>query len=390
MRRINLLHTIETSGPGGAENVLLSLVKGLDPERFRSTVVLNRGGWLEERLRECGADVLRVEWNRWWDLKLPRAMARIIREREIDLIHSHLPDQNFYSCIAGRLTGRPVLVTYHGPVELQDADGLRGSLKLRTVRSTAARVIVVCDFVRHMLRDIGFPDTKLCRIYNGIRTERFQQAERGTVRRALQLTDETPLVGTVGNIRGPKGQKYFIQAARRVAETIPEAHFVISGDLHPTLAPPLLRLTEEMGLQDRLHFLGFRADVPQVIADLDVFVLPSTSEGFPLVVLEAMASARAVVATRCGGAEEMLPSEELGRLIPVADEQAMAASILELLRDPGLRTNMGRAARQHCERNFSIASMISAYEQLYCESVAMPAADAGLVQSTLEGGGGCV
>ena len=284
------MHTIETSGPGGAENVLLSLVKGLNRDLYCSTVVLNRGGWLEERLREAGVEVVCVEWNHWWDLKLPRALARIIREREIDLVHSHLPDQNFYSCLAGRMTGCPIVVTYHGPVELRDANRLRGWLKLLLVKGTAARVVVVCDYVRGMLREIGFADHQLHRIYNGIATEHFRTLVRGTLRMELKMPAEAVLVGMVGNVRGPKGQEHFIRAAQHIARQEPSVHFVICGDLHPTLAPPLFALVNKLGLQEKVHFLGFRSDVPHVLADLDVFVLPSTSEGFPLVVLEAMAT----------------------------------------------------------------------------------------------------
>ena len=369
MRKLNMLHTIETSGPGGAENVLLSLVKGLNPGRFQSLVVLNSRGWLEERLREAGVEVICVDWKHWWDLKLPRALAGIMREREIDLVHSHLPDQNFYSCIAGRIAACPVVVTYHGPVELRDANRLRGWLKLRTVKSTAARVVVVCDFVRKMLSEIGFSERQLHRIYNGIAIERFHSAVRGTLRLEMKLPAEALLVGMVGNVRGPKGQEHFIRAARRIADKEPAAHFVISGDLHPTLTPPLRSLVNELGLQEKVHFLGFRSDVPHVLADLDVFVLPSTSEGFPLVVLEAMAASRAVVATRCGGAEETIVDGETGLLVPVGDDKAIAHSVLKLLRDPQLRAQLAGKGHRECVRNYSVRTMIEGYESLYTECV---------------------
>ncbi len=365
MTLYNILHTIETSGPGGAENVLLSLVQGLDPNRFRSLVVLNSSGWLEDQLLAAGIEVVRVDWKHWWDLKLPRAMARIAREKKIDLIHSHLPDQNFYSCLAGRMSGRPVIATYHGPVELKNAHSLRGRLKLHEVRKTAQRVVVVCDYVRSMLQNIGFVENKLHRIYNGISTKRFHDTQRGLLRAELGLPADALLVGMVGNIRGPKGQEHFIRAAKIIADQEPRAEFVISGDLHPTLAPPLFALAEELGLKQRLRFLGFRSDVPSVLSDLDVFVLPSTSEGFPLVVLEAMASARPVVATRSGGTEETVDEGRSGFLVPVADAGAIAERVIELLKNPQEAAKLGNEARHRCEMYFSIRAMVAGYEQLY-------------------------
>jgi glycosyltransferase involved in cell wall biosynthesis len=386
MRKLHILHTIETSGPGGAENVLLSLVKGLNRDHFQSLVVLNGKGWLEERLREAGVEVICVEWKHWWDLKLPRALAEIIREREIDLVHSHLPDQNFYSCLAGRMTGCPVVVTYHGPVELHDANRLRGWLKLRTVKSTAARVVVVCDFVREMLSKIGFAERQLHRIYNGIAIERFRSAVRGTLRLELKLPAGAMLVGMVGNVRGPKGQEHFIRAARRIADKESAAHFVISGDLHPTLTPPLRLLVNELGLQEKVHFLGFRSDVPHVLADLDVFVLPSTSEGFPLVVLEAMAASRAVVATRCGGAEETVVDGKTGLLVPVGDDEAIAEAVMKLLHDPQLRAQLASAGHRECTRSYSVSTMIESYESLYRECIPGAAATEELSEAAYAGG----
>ncbi len=365
MKKLNILHTIETSGPGGAENVLLLLVAGLDPERFRSVVVINEPGWLEDRLHELGLPTVRVQWNKWWDFRLPRALARMVEEEQIDLIHSHLPDQNFYACLASRLSGCPTIVTYHGPVELSDSGTLRGWLKLQLVKRTARKVVVVCDFVRDMLKNIGFPDGKLCRIYNGIETSRFAAADCGVLRRELNCPPETVIVGMVANVRAPKGHEYFIRAARLIADQHPNTFFVISGDLHDTLAPPLFKLVNDLGLQESLRFLGFREDVPRILTDIDIFVLPSTSEGFPLVLLEAMACAKPVVATRCGGAGEVVADGRTGFMVPVADAPAIAARVIELLNQKDKRASMGKAAKKDIQRGFSVQAMVANYERLY-------------------------
>lgn len=365
MKKLNILHTIETSGPGGAENVLLLLVRRLDPERFRSVVVINEPGWLEDQLRELGLPTVRVTWKSWCDFRLPRALARLVRERKIDLIHSHLPDQNFYACLASRLSGCPTIVTYHGPVELSDAGTFRGWLKLQLVKRTASKVVVVCDYVRDMLKNIGFPEGSLCRIYNGIDTSRFAAVGTGELRRELNIPPATLLIGMVGNVRAPKGHEYFIRAARLIADQHPNTFFVISGDLHKTLAPPLFKLVSDLGLQDRIKFLGFREDVPRILTDLDIFVLPSTSEGFPLVVLEAMACAKPVVATRCGGAGEVVDDGRTGFMVPVADAPAIASRVGELLNQRERSASMGKAAKLRIESEFSVEGMVANYERLY-------------------------
>jgi glycosyltransferase involved in cell wall biosynthesis len=365
MKKLTILHTIETSGPGGAENVLLLLASRLDPERFRSVVVINEPGWLEDRLRDLGLQTVRVQWNSWWDFRLPRALARVVKDEKIDLIHSHLPDQNFYACLASRLSRCPAIVTYHGPVELSDSGTLRGWLKLQLVKHTARKVVVVCDFVRDMLKTIGFPEKILHRIYNGIETSRFTTAAVGRLRRELKCPPETVLIGMVANVRAPKGHEYFIRAARLIADRHPNTYFVISGDLHKTLAPPLFQLVSDLGLQDRLKFLGYRDDVPFILSDLDIFVLPSTSEGFPLVVLEAMACGKPVIATRCGGASEAVVEGQTGFMVPVADAPAIASRVIELLNQKEQSASMGQAARLRIESEFSVQAMVANYERLY-------------------------
>jgi glycosyltransferase involved in cell wall biosynthesis len=365
MKRLNILHTIETSGPGGAENVLLMLAGRLNPERFRSIVAINQPGWLEDRLAELGLPAVRVEWDKWWDFRLPRALARLVRDEQIDLIHSHLPDQNFYACLASRLSRCPAIVTYHGPVELSDAGSFSGWLKLQLVKRTACKVVVVCDFVREMLKKIGFPEEILTRIYNGIELARFASVTAGGLRQEMNCAPQTALIGMVANVRAPKGHEYFIRAARLIADQHPNTFFVISGDLHKTLAPPLFKLITDLGLENRLKFLGYRQDVPRILADLDVFVLPSTSEGFPLVVLEAMACAKPVVATCCGGAGEVVDEGRTGFMVPVADAPAIARRVIELLDQKEKSASMGQAAKLRIESEFSVQAMVANYERLY-------------------------
>jgi len=365
MKPRTILHTIETAGPGGAETVVLNLATRLDPRRFRSIALLPSESWLGEKLKSSGVPTFFAESGRWWDLRLPRAMAKLIRKEKVDLVHSHLPDQNFYSCVAGRMTECKAVVTYHGPVELSDARRLKGMIKLWAVRNSAAAVVVVCDYVGEMLKEIGFPAEKIVRIYNGIGLARFEGTPGGRLRRELGLRNGSKLVGMVANVRPSKGYEYFMRAARQVCAADARACFVAVGDIDEELAQPLWKLRDELAIGDRIRFLGFREDIPEILKDLDVFVLSSTAEGFPLVTLEAMAAGKPVVVTRCGGPQEVVEDGRTGYMVPPADAEALAEKITELLGAPERAAELGARARRKIEDEFSVEEMIARYEELY-------------------------
>jgi glycosyltransferase involved in cell wall biosynthesis len=141
--------------------------------------------------------------------------------------------------------------------------------------------------------------------------------------------------------------------------------FVAAGDVPENLGGPLERLVRELGLQDRFFFLGFRRDIPELLNDFDVFVLPSVSEGFPLVLLEAMAAARPVVATRSGGPEEVVEGGKTGLLVPAADAGSLAAAIQRLLADRVLAGELARNARALVQARYSLQRMLNDYQLLY-------------------------
>lgn len=363
MSLITVLHTIETGGPGGAETVLLALASGLDPQRFRSLVLLPETGWLYDQLREKNVETELVEWRHWYDFRLPRAMISLVRRRHVDVIHSHLPWQNFYSSIVGTLTRRPVITTYHGGIELDDAADLKQAIKLWTVRHAASAVIVVCNHVGRRLQKLRFAPEKLSCIYNGVALN--GQPAGSDLRRDLGLRPDTKIVGMVANIRRSKGYDHFVRAAKEVAAAIPDAHFVAAGDIDPVLSKPILDLVWELGMERRISFLGFRQDAKALLPQFDVFVLSSTSEGMPLVILEAMAAGRPVVTTFCGGPAEVVVNEEGGFIVPIGDIAALRECIVRLLRDPELARKMGEAGRKRVEQMFTIQQMVGSYEDLY-------------------------
>ncbi len=157
MNRFTILHTIETGGPGGAETILVALASGLDPTRFRSLALVPREGWLSAALRSCGVPVHVARSRSPFDPTLLLEMRRLVREEKVDLIHSHLPDQNFYSCVAGRLTGTPVVATYHGMTPGPRSLGAKARFKLWCVGHSASAAVAVSDHLRRSMAAQGFP-----------------------------------------------------------------------------------------------------------------------------------------------------------------------------------------------------------------------------------------
>jgi glycosyltransferase involved in cell wall biosynthesis len=224
--------------------------------------------------------------------------------------------------------------------------------------------VAVCDVVRDALVGLGFPTARIARVYNGIDVAAFRAPPSAGIRAQFGWPDDTKVVGMVANVRVTKGYEYFVRAARQVLDADPSVRFVSAGDVDPVLGEPVLRLVRELQLEGAVRFLGQRSDVPALMRDLDVFVLPSTSEGFPLALLEAMAAGKAVVATRCGGPEELVQDGANGFLVPPADPGSLSDRIVRLLTDDVRARALGNKARETGQR-FTVASMVANYQDVY-------------------------
>lgn len=344
---------------------MLDLVSLLDARRFRSVVLLPSTGWLHEQIQQFGVPTVLARSKAWYDLHLLRAMETLARREKVDLIHSHLPDQNFYSCVVARLTGCKIVVTYHGLQQLHKADGAKVALKLWAVKRSANAVVAVSDYLKNALEEAGFSSEKVVRIHNGVEADRFAGAGHGSLRSELRCSNGTRLVGMVANIRESKGYEYFIRAARLVTDSIPQAHFVAIGEIDPAIGSGLFSLRRELGLENQLSFLGFRSDVDRLLGDLDVFVLSSVSEGFSLATIEAMAAGRPVVATRSGGPEEVVEDGTTGLLVPVGDARSLATKICEVLKNNALACALGKRAQAIVRSKFSLTKMVEDYTRVY-------------------------
>jgi glycosyltransferase involved in cell wall biosynthesis len=363
----SILHLIETTGPGGAETVLLNVACRLDPAVFHSTVVVTGPGWLYDRLIEAGIETLILPSTGANDVGFLRGLNRIVREKRIDLVHSHLAGMNFYASLAGRLTGRPVVATYHGMLGDWTRKTLKNRLKYAVIRRCTYRIVAVSDFLRtKLISTWSFPDKKVALIYNGVDFEEFEKVyPRRTLKDELSLPPDSLLVGMVGNIRPAKGHEFFVRAARLIVDRIPNCRFLIVGQGEGKLLDDLKQQIDQLKLRESVHLVGFREDIPFVLSQLDVFVLSSITEGLSIATIEAMALARPVVVTDSGGPAEIVEDGRTGFLTPPADPRAMAEKVVQLLNDHEMARRVGEEGRTSVRRRFGIKQNIQAYEALY-------------------------
>jgi glycosyltransferase involved in cell wall biosynthesis len=192
-------------------------------------------------------------------------------------------------------------------------------------------------------------------------------AEPG-LRASLGIPAEAKTIGVVARLIAYKGHRFFLQACQEIKRRHPRATFLLIGD--GPEAGSLAALSRQLGLQEAVRFLGTRSDIPQLLSLLDVVALPSLEEGFPNVVLEAMAAGKPVVATRVGGTPEAVIHRETGLLVPPKDPRALADAILEVLDDPQRANAMGQAGCERVRKAFDLSRMVQEIEALYEELIA--------------------
>jgi glycosyltransferase involved in cell wall biosynthesis len=388
-RPYNVLYLQSTSEIGGADVALLRLVQGLDRTRFRPHVIMPAVGPMVGPLQELDCRVLIVAEMRKlttrrgklyllaYVLNYPRAvwkLVRVMRGLRIDLLHTNTL-HNLYGFVAARLAACPH-VWHVREIVLQSR--LARALQVFLAARFADRVVVISDAVGRMFRrGPGRLPACVRKIPDGVDVGHYRPENDGaSVRQDLGLAADTPLVGVVSRLDHWKGVDTFLEAAALCRREFPAARYVVVGgpiEGREEYADHLLQLAEQLGLIDVVTFTRWRyrpEDMPRVHAALDLLVLPSRwPEPLGLVLLEAMASGKPVVATNHGGPLEICVDGKTGLLVPPGEPRPMADAILGLLRDPCRARALGAAGRTRVEQRFSTRHSIDALEALYQELV---------------------
>jgi glycosyltransferase involved in cell wall biosynthesis len=351
---------IECDGPGGAELMILELAKEL---RARGHTVLpvglsNGTGWLGARFVAAGFEPASFELTRPLDLAAVRALTSILRDFRADVVHSHEFTMAIYGAAAAKRAHARHVITMHGGLYYATAWRRRAALRWAMRRSAA--LVGVSDATASALqRNLGIARSKLHVVPNGIP---LRTGVRARLRSELALAPGELLIVSVGNLYAVKGHAVLIDALATLRDRA-GWRLAIAG--RGEEEPRLRAQAATASIGDRVHLLGFRDDVADILAAGDVFTMPSLSEGLPLALVEGMSFGLPVVVTGVGGVPEVVTDGVEGLIVPPSDPGALATALAELLQNASRRQQMGAAARTRAVRDYALSTMADRYERLY-------------------------
>lgn len=384
-RPVGVLYVHSSASCYGSDNALLNMIKGMDPERFRAVVVVPEDGALVSRLENIGVRVVRIPlavihrslspvfWLCFFTNLVfsVRRLTELVRDENIGLIHSNT-SHVFDGALAAKFADIPHLWQIR---EINIWNSFLATYLRMIVPRLSSRIVCVSSATRNSLALPTRFERKVRVIFDGIDSEAFIAGRHpGYFRSSLGLTPNQLLVGLVGRIVDWKGHALFIRIAERVRRRYPDVRFVIIGDAvtdkDRRFRESLEHMIKEKALNDIVLFAGIRADIANVMIDLDVLMVPSIkSEPWGLVTLEGMVSGRPVVASNRGGATEIIEPGSDGFLFDPEDLESLETLICRLLASPELRQLIGKTARETIRNRFTLSKTIAEFAALYDEII---------------------
>jgi glycosyltransferase involved in cell wall biosynthesis len=371
---MKILYVIDNLEFGGGERGFLQIIKGLDKEKYSIHAASKPDGEFGEKLVEMGIHPEPINMgNRFNPLTILK-LARIIRKESVNIVHSQGARADFFTRLAVKVTRRPhLLSTIQMPVEGYDVHPLKKIIYVvldRLSERFVDKFIVVSENLRKTLteRHKISPD-KVVTIYNGIEIDEYMpnlaevRSQKSEVRREFGLAGDASVIGAIGRLVWQKGFEYLIEAVPDVLREYPDAKFLIVGE--GPLGDKLKMKSGELRVEDKVIFTGFRSDIKKILAAIDVLAMPSLLEGLPMVLLEGMATAKPIIATKIDGIMEQISDGIEGILIPPKDPSAIAQAIIRLINDRESGRKLGLAARKRVEQKFSVEKMVAETEKVY-------------------------
>jgi len=382
---IRILRIITRLNIGGPSRHVILLTSGLnDGREFASTLVSGttsqREGSMADLAHANGIQVdvvpsLGREISPLDDLRALARLVQLVRRVQPDVVHTHMAKAGTVGRLAARLCRVPLIVhTYHGHVFHSYFSPLKTRAFITIERALAhgtRRIIVLGEGQREEIASYGVaPRDKLVPIPLGLDLVPFLTAERhrGELRSELRLESTTPLIGIVARLVPIKAHETFFQAAALVRRERSDAQFLVIGD--GERRAELQATVEKLELQHAVRFLGWRSDMVRIYADVDVVALTSLNEGSPVSLIEALASARPVVATAVGGVPDVVIDNQTGLLVPPSHPRELGARVLQLLADPSRAAQLGEAGRRHVYPRYDSSRLVDDMRSLYQRELA--------------------
>jgi len=383
-RKINILEVRSCRGGGGGpEKTILFSALEADRARFNVTIVYLRSEYdpefdLDQRAQKLGVESFyTIEERRKFDVGAIKRLLQLCREKQIDILHAHCYKSDLYGLIVRRYHKMALITTAHGPLATMKFFWASKNWRVRylydqidlRILKYFDKVLIVSDTMRDIISKYGVDPRKMIWVRNAIDSRYFrrsgQRDER--FRAELGIPVDATVIGAVGRLNGEKDYPNLLRAARILTERRDNLYFVIVGK--GELDEELRQMSTNMGLEDKVKFLGHFHDVRKVFEQMDLYALSSTREGLPNTVLEAMAMEVPIVSTDVDGVKEAVADDKEALLVPAQDSASLAAGIETMLNDPQLRTRLARAARERVESEFSFTSRTRKVEDIYRQLV---------------------
>ena len=362
---MTILFLISSEGYYGVENMLVTLARQLSRQGCHSVLGVFCNSHsphteVGEQARRQGLTVEIVPCEGKWDWSAVKKIRELLVKHNVDILHAHGYKADLYGYAAVWPKRVKLLATSH------NWTGKTLSMRAyaaadRLILTRFDEVIVVSDAVGTTLRRWGVSGEKVSTICNGVDVERFSEA--ATELRDEITTGSQALIGFVGRLVSEKGGALLIRAAQQVLAVQPNTKFVFAGE--GPARQEWETLAGELGISEHVSFVGVREDMPGVYASLNMLVLPSLLEAFPMCLLEAMAAGKPVIATRVGAVPQLVRSEVTGLLLNPGDVDGLAAAIVRLLQHPELASRLGENGRAQVARHYSAEAMARSYIAKY-------------------------
>ena len=376
-KKIRIMYFIGSLQLGGAERQLAELAVRLDKNLFDIEICcIAQGGPLIDYVKNHGVKVsifqaylLKGKYNPLSYIHIIRETWRIfrhIRKQRPDIVHAFLYTAYIIGVLCAQLARIPIIIASRRSLGyFKETNFIKQPLE-NFVNLFTHHVLVNSKAVQEdVLRRERIDPHKIKLIYNGVDLERFQtKVERNEVLRELGIPPERVIVGVVANLIHYKGHRELIEAARIIKQQVPSIAFIFVGR-DGGIKKDLENMLREYQLEDTIFFTNDRTDIPRLMQGFDIAALASHEEGFSNVILEAMATGLPMVATNVGGNPEAVVDGETGYIVPPRNPEALAETLLRLIENPGLRTQMGENGRQRVAEHFSIQRLIKDMQAFY-------------------------
>ena len=359
---LRVMFVITSMPVGGAETLLVNLIRRLDRRRFEPYLCcLKEFGVLGEILAEEVPSCQHLIGGKY-DVSVWGRLTRLLKRRKIDAVVTvGAGDKMFWGRLAAWRARLPVVLSALHSTGWPDGIG---RLNRMLTPFTDAFIGVAKEHGRHLVETEGFPAQKVHVIPNGVDVDRFKPCPETALalRRNLNIPVDAPVCGLVAALRPEKNHLLFLRTAAKVQHHLRDVHFLIVGD--GPQRDQLEAAARSTEFTEQIHFLGTRSDIPELLTAMDMFLLTSHNEANPVSILEALATQLPVVSTRVGSVEESVIEGVTGHLATPGDADQLAGHVLGLLRDPSRASEMGRAGREKVVAQWSLERMVSGYQQL--------------------------